>query len=118
MSILHGKRDSFPSPGGSAMITRWILALATLWCILLFTATPRAQLGKLALFSDSTFTDSTLVDATPGQFTVYIVHVDAIGIAGSKFSVAMSAGFTATYLGDQSHAGAFIGNTVDGLSIG
>jgi len=93
-----------------AALARLVLAILVVAMIVGSTSDTVASwsvLGKLALFSDSTYTDSTLVDQAPGQFDVYVVHIDATeGIAGSQFRVAMSAGLTATYLGDQSHVGA------------
>jgi len=97
-----------------------ILRLVTIMMLAAMAPTSDSHATRIELFSDSTFTDSTLVDLEPRHFDVYVVHKNESGgvLSGSDFSVAASSGFDATYLGDSRHAGIYLGTTFEGISVG
>jgi len=71
--------------------------------------------GHISVFSDSSASTCTLIDAAPALFNVYIVHSDMAnpwGIIGSRFKVVMGPGFTASYVSElivgQGHAGSVL----------
>ena len=79
-----------------------------------------AQLGggKVALYSDSLFTDSTYVDNVPSVLHVYVVHQDFFALPlGISFRIERSAGFTGTWLSESSPFTVVVGNSQTGVAI-
>ncbi len=79
-----------------------------------------AQLGggRVALYSDSLFTDSTYVDNVPAVLHVYVVHQDFIPAAsGIQFRIERSAGFTGTWLSESSPFPVVVGDSQTGVAI-
>jgi hypothetical protein len=58
--------------------------------------------GKIALYSDTLHTDTTLADTLPGDVKIYVVHEDRSNVSTSAFMVVASEGFTGTWLGETS----------------
>jgi hypothetical protein len=88
--------------------------------IMVFSASmASAQLGQLVVSADPLGADCNIVDGAPGLLKIWVVHTLGVGIAGSEFSApAPSCMIGATYLSDGDQAGAAVGDTQTGLSIG
>jgi len=93
------------------------LAVATL--VLMTGSVVQAnEYGKILIFSDAAFTDSTLVDNGPRIANIYIVHADFSDATGVSFRTEASAGFTGVWLGETSPwSPYFVGTTPTGASV-
>jgi hypothetical protein len=77
-----------------------------------------AQPGSVGIFADAGGATCDLSDATPGLYSVYVVHVNSPAATASQFSVAWDAGMNMTYLSEAvtpPYIG--IGNAQAGIAI-
>jgi len=88
--------------------------------IMVFSASmASAQLGQLGVYADPMGTDCNIVDDAAGLLKIWVVHTLGNQIAGSEFwAPAPSCMVGASYLSDGDQAGAAVGDTQTGLSIG
>lgn len=94
---------------------RCVLLLAAVGSLLWNPAA--AQMDEILLFSDANYTDCTLVDKSPGEVSVYVVHRVGGGRAGSQFQVLADDGVGLMYLGESSPYAIVIGSTQTGISV-
>jgi len=73
--------------------------------------------GRLALFTDSTYADTTIVDVAPGTLTVYVVHLGIASAAASQFSVRAHDGFTGVWVEETSPFSVTVGDSPNGIAI-
>lgn len=73
--------------------------------------------GRLALFTDVTYSDTTIADATPGALTVYVVHLGIPSAAACQFSVKAHGGFTGVWLGETSPFPVTLGDSPNGIGV-
>ena len=82
------------------------------------TASAQPSLGgKIALFTDASYTDSTLVDSAPGTLIVYVVHLGVPSAAACQFSVLSHGGFSGVWLYETSPLPVTLGASPDGIAI-
>jgi hypothetical protein len=80
--------------------------------------------GRLALYSDASLSQCSLTDTSPGIADIYVVHriagtPAALGVVGSIFAIAPSAGFNGTWLEDIVPAGLTRnGTSPTGIAVG
>jgi len=97
------------------MMSRFVFVLPML---LSTTALAHASVtGKILIFSDAGFTDSTLSDNAPRIANLFIVHTDFDGATAVRFMTVASPGFTGVWLGETSSF-TRVGKSTTGISVG
>lgn len=100
------------------MNTNARLVLSTLIILAMLSPARASEWGTIAIFSDATLTDPTLVDDVPRMVDIYIAHLDFGGVTGSEFRTEADAGFTGVWLSETSPWSPYvIGTSPTGVAI-
>ena len=73
--------------------------------------------GRITLYSDIDFTETTSSDSGPGILTVYAVHEDVPDAVACWFKVVGQAGFTGTWVGETVHVSGHFADTRTGIHL-
>ena len=76
------------------------------------------QVPVVKLYSDSLFSDTTIVDTSSCILKVYVVIENYPGVTATQFKIEGSTGFTGSWLGETVQVGLCRGTSVSGIEIG
>jgi hypothetical protein len=77
-----------------------------------------AQGGRISLYGDPSGTECGIISDAGEVVTVYVFHVNALGVTGSQFSAPMPPCAQWTYLSDQFAYDVTFGDSQNGVAVG